>query len=172
MRRGRVLYSTEIIPSDEVHMRLPHGVQSARAAALAARLSAAIGPDATISKSHSRAVVAAACAVPPVTALGIDVEWMAPQRAFAAILANFFPAFPAPVGRDDFYRAWTFMEAHFKAHQRWPREEEVRQVLAEPWREDPWQTANGNHLIQHRLSDFQITVLWRSEVPCEVEYRW
>jgi hypothetical protein len=169
---GVVLYGTDIIPSDELSARQPHPVQSACAATLAARLSASAGSGAMISKSHSRALVAAACAGPPVAKLGIDVEWMAPGRAFTAILRHFVPRLTAPVACDAFYRTWTFLEAHFKAYQHWPDEEELRQVLAEPAHDGQWQTVKGNHLIQRRIhGDFQLTVLWHSDTPCGIEYR-
>jgi hypothetical protein len=167
----RILYGTEAIPCDDVRARLRRRVQSEYAALLAGRLSAAMRSGTMISKSHSRALVAAACAGPPVVALGIDIEWMAPDRAFTAILANFLPTLSAPIACDDFYRAWTFLEAHVKAYQRWPGEEELHQVLAEPAHDNPWQTAGGNHLLQHRIcDDFQLTVLWRSDEPGGIEF--
>jgi hypothetical protein len=171
MGGGEILYGTDVIPSGRLCGRQPRRLQSSFAAALAARLSTSVEPEALISKSHSRALVAAACAGSPVTAIGIDIEWMAPDRAFSAILTNFLPSIAAPVACDVFYRAWTFLEAHYKALQRWPGEDELRQVLAEPTRDAPWQTASGNHLVQHRVhDDFQLTLLWRSDTPCGVRY--
>ncbi len=159
-----VFYATDIIAVADIRTRQPHPVQSQAAAALAARLIDAIGPTAMISKSHSRALVAVAWAMPPVTALGVDIEWMEPDRRFSAILSAFLPAAPDGVDRDTFYRAWTFLEAHFKAYQRWPDEAEIRQVLAAPAGDDVWQTAAGNQLLQRRIcDDFQLTVLWRSD---------
>ncbi|GAA0572688.1 4'-phosphopantetheinyl transferase superfamily protein [Rhizomicrobium electricum] len=171
MLGDRILYGVDVIPADDVRARQAHRVQSPYASALATRLSAAAGSAGMVSKSHSRAMVAAACAVPPVTALGIDIEWMAPDRPFDAILANFLPSFATPVACNGFYRAWTFLEAHFKAYQCWPREKELRQVLAGPARDDSWQTVEGNYLLQHQVGgDFQLTVLWRSDQPCGIKY--
>jgi hypothetical protein len=138
-------------------------VQSKAAAELAERLQSANGPATLISKSHSRALVAVACAVPPVAALGIDIEWMAPDRRFAGILSHFMSDAPAAPDRDCFYRAWTFFEAHFKAYQCWPDDAEIREVLRT--RDEDWQTARGNRLIQRRIcDDFQLTVLWRCDI--------
>jgi hypothetical protein len=170
MRGDNIRYGIDVIPSDDLGKRISRRIQSARATTLAAQLCTDAGSE-LLSKSHSRALVAVACASSPVTALGIDIEWMAPDRPYAAILSHFLPSVPAPIACEAFYRTWTFLEAHFKAYQHWPPAEELQQVIAAPARDGPWQTINGNHLIQHRVAGkFQLTVLWRSDAPCGIKY--
>jgi hypothetical protein len=149
---------------------MPRRRQSEAAAELAVRLSGFAGPPARLSKSHSRAVVAAASADAEVSVLGIDVEWIRPNRPFGAILRSFAPSLATAVDADAFYRAWTFLEAHFKAWQRWPGEAEIEEVLATPPAIAPWQTRAGNQILQQRVAgDFQLTVLWRCPGPCRVQ---
>ena len=167
---GHVLYATATIPSADIHARLPRPLQSEAAVELAARLSGLAGLPTRISKSHSRAVVAAASADAAVVALGIDVEWMQPDRPFDAILRSFVPSLATAVDDDAFYRAWTFLEAHFKAWQHWPGEEEVEEVLATPPSGATWQTRAGNQILQQRVAgDFLLTVVWQCPGPCRVQ---
>jgi hypothetical protein len=167
---GEIFYSTAVIAGDSISARRPHPIQSRTAAALAQQLTAATGPTPLLSKSHSRALLAVAGARPPVTALGIDIEWMAPQRPFALILRGYLPSAPATIEPAAFYRTWTFLEAHYKAHQAWPDADDIRQVLDTAERDVPWRTSSGTYLWQQRILDeFQLTLLWRSETVCEVK---
>jgi hypothetical protein len=167
---GHVLYAIATIPSADIHARLPRKLQSEAAAKLAARLSGLAGLPGRISKSHSRAVVAVASADAEVSGLGIDVEWMRPDRPFDAILRSFAPTLAGAVDADAFYRAWTYLEAHFKAWQRWPGEAEIEEVLVTPPSVAPWQTRAGNQILQQRVAgDFQLTVLWQCRGPCSVQ---
>jgi hypothetical protein len=68
------------------------------------------------SRSHSRGIVAVAAAQPPVTRLGVDVEYTDPARPWADIVAAYAPeTAKAPLGIEDCCRLWTFGEAYFKA---------------------------------------------------------
>ncbi|MBX3479412.1 MAG: hypothetical protein KF842_03360 [Caulobacter sp.] len=84
--------------------------------AAARALQAELDPAATLfSRSHGRGLVAAATARPPVTRLGVDIEWIDPGRRMAEI-AEHFLGVPAPdLTPEQFFRGWTFGEAWFKA---------------------------------------------------------
>lgn len=172
MSTGKILFSTHRLPGREPEARLPHRVQSPAAHALADRLQSELGPAALISKSHSRTLAAAAAAGAPVTALGIDIEWRAPDRPFTAILREFWPDAPEQVGLHNFYRAWTFLEAHFKAHQRWPLPADIKHVLTIAEGTERSQTPSGDQIFQCLLAEnFQVTLLWHCETACDVEER-
>lgn len=167
---GKILYAIGTIPGADLGARQPHALQSQEAARLADALRRRAGPVAQISKSHSRAMVAAACAAPPVTALGIDLEWMAPNRPFAAILRTFWPTAPDHVECHAFYRVWTFLEAYYKAHQRWPEPDDINDVLTAPLSDLIRTTPGGSRILQKRADDnFQMTVLWQADAPCDAE---
>ncbi len=169
MCAGPIHYAVTTILAADIRARQPRHIQSKAAQDLAERLTGGADQVCQVSKSHSRAVITVACAGAAVDGLGIDVEWMAPGRPFAAILKSFTPSLSLAVDREGFYRAWTFLEAHFKASQRLPEQEEILEVLAKTLADDPWQTSRGNYLVQHRVAeDFQLTLLWRSSGPCTV----
>ncbi len=169
MARGEILYGTRLLPGPAIHDRVARTTQSDAASALAEVLRAAAPAPGINSKSHSRALVAAAVASAEVQALGIDVEWMAPGRPFAAIMRSFAPSLPAAIDGEAFYRAWTFLEAYYKAFQRWPDENDIKQVLNKGASEGPWQIATGTQLLQRQVAgSFQLTLVWKCSGLCTI----
>ena len=115
-------YKVRRLPGYEPGQRPPKALESAAARALQAELD----PAATIfSRSHGRGLVAAAVAAPPVTRLGIDVEWIDPRRRMAQIAEHYLGA-AEPVTPGQFFRGWTFGEAWFKAFGQDPAPDLIR----------------------------------------------
>lgn len=169
MARGEIVYATSLLPAPTIHDRVARTIQSEAAESLLATLNVPPFTTSRSSKSHSRALVAAAIANTDVIALGIDVEWISPKRPFMAILRTFAPTLSGVVEQDGFYRAWTFLEAHYKAFQRWPQEDDIKQVLRRMPSDEPWQTSSGTQLLQHRVADlFELTLVWRCPSPCKI----
>ncbi|NBB14687.1 hypothetical protein GVN21_04835 [Caulobacter sp. SLTY] len=106
-----VRYAVRCLPGFEPGQRPPKAVESAACRALQAELDPAAP---LFSRSHGRGLIAAAVARPPVTRLGIDIEWIDPRRRMADIAAHYLgeAAEPTP---EQFFRGWTFGEAWFKA---------------------------------------------------------
>jgi hypothetical protein len=109
---GRAIrHAVRRLPGYSPGQRPPKALESSAARALQAELD----PHAALfSRSHGRGLIAAAVAGPPVTHLGIDVEWIDPRRRMAQIAEQYLhaPATPTP---EQFFRGWTFGEAWFKA---------------------------------------------------------
>jgi phosphopantetheinyl transferase len=94
--------------------RLPHHEQSPAAAALLNALRRETGvAEGPSSKSHSRAVVAAALGEH--RRIGIDVEYCDARRDLAGLSRYLLGADAAALSLSEFYRLWTFHEAYFKA---------------------------------------------------------
>lgn len=108
---GRPRYAVRRLPDYEPGARPPKALESAAARALQAELDPAAP---LFSRSHGRGLVAAAVAAPPITRLGIDVEWIDPRRRMADIAEHYLGAAQA-VTPEQFFRGWTFGEAWFKA---------------------------------------------------------
>ncbi|MDB5470433.1 MAG: hypothetical protein JWR84_1993 [Caulobacter sp.] len=108
---GRPRYAVRRLPDYEPGERPPKALESAAARALQAQLDPAA---ALFSRSHGRGLIAAAVAAPPVTRLGIDVEWIDPRRRMAEIAQHYLGA-PEAITPEQFFRGWTFGEAWFKA---------------------------------------------------------
>ena len=98
---------------DPAARRHPKSAQRLTASAI----HAALGPDWRLaSHSHSRGTVAVCVANPPITCLGVDVEYADPARPWREIAALYLPsAQTADLDASAFCRLWTFGEAHFKA---------------------------------------------------------
>jgi hypothetical protein len=112
--------------------------------------------------SHSRCAVAAAVGDANGLLLGIDIEWMSPDRDFAAIAGFFLDPPPAQIGAVDFYRGWTFFEAYFKAFQRLPPERDLRAVIACSGH-DMQNLSEGAHLLQLNVAgEFQLSLVWHA----------
>ena len=136
--------------------RPPKALESAAARALQAELD----PAATVfSRSHGRGLIAAAVAGPPVTRLGIDVEWIDPRRRMAQIAEHYLGAAEA-VTPEQFFRGWTFGEAWFKAFGRDPEPALIRiaggNTSAEP-------VAVGDAWLLQALPEpgFVLSLVWR-----------
>ncbi len=158
---AKILYAVDILPTDDIRCRFPRSCQSAGASRLLSWLEEGCPRRSATSKSHSRAVVAAATGDAPGLSLGIDVEWMAPDRPFDEI-ARMFLAFPSPrMDAETFYRGWTFVEAYYKAFQHFPDETQVRTVIAHG-SEDGLRLGDGIGVIQFCVaSDFRGCLVWR-----------
>ena len=118
----RPIHAVRRLGGYEPGQRPPKALESAAARALQAELDP-VAP--LFSRSHSRGLVAAVVAGPPVTRLGIDVEWIDPRRRMAQIAEHYLGA-PEPVTPEQFFRGWTFGEAWFKAFGRDPEPDLIR----------------------------------------------
>jgi phosphopantetheinyl transferase len=119
---GRPRYAVRRLPDYAPGARPPKALESAAAGALQAELD----PAATLfSRSHGRGLVAAAVAAPPVTHLGVDIEWIDPRRRMAEIAEHYLGA-AEPVTPEQFFRGWTFGEAWFKAFGHDPAPDLIR----------------------------------------------
>ncbi|MCE3289409.1 MAG: hypothetical protein K0R83_1421 [Caulobacter sp.] len=119
---GRPLFAVRRLPGYDAGQRPPKALESAAARALQAELD----PAATLfSRSHGRGLVAAAVAAPPVTHLGVDIEWIDPRRRMAEIAEHYLGAAQA-VTPEQFFRGWTFGEAWFKAFGHDPAPDLIR----------------------------------------------
>ena len=118
---GKILYTTAILTGVAMAARPARKRQSAAAQHLLENLQRNLTPTAT-SKSHSRAAIAATAGDAEGLMLGIDIEWMAPDRPFGEIMRVAFGTAPSRMGMENFYRCWTFAEAYFKAFGHLPPE--------------------------------------------------
>jgi hypothetical protein len=113
--------------------------------------------------SHSRQAIAAAVGDAEGLCLGIDIEWMCPNRPFAAFAGLFLNPPPARIGAVEFYRGWTFSEAWFKAFQRLPPERDLRAIVTRPARNDVQHLPDGAHVLQLVVAgEFQLSLVWRA----------
>jgi hypothetical protein len=144
-------------------------VQSPAAGALLASLGGDLA--AATSKSHSRAVVAAAIGNTSSIRLGIDVEWMSPDRPFTAIMQAFVPSLLSPLDGDSFYRGWTFLEAYYKAFQQLPCPRDIEKFIAVEAKQTPHQIENGSWVQQQNVFEsFKLCLVWKSSDLCVVEH--
>jgi hypothetical protein len=160
--RTGILYAIDILPADDIRRRVPKSRQSAAASRLVALLEEACGPASATSRSHSRAVVAAVAGAAPDLSLGIDVEWMAPNRPFDEISQMVLPSAERRMDILTFYRGWTFFEAYYKAFQRFPEPAQVDSLIAHNRDDDVVQLSDGTCVTQFRVAgDFRGCVVWR-----------
>lgn len=136
--------------------RPPKALESAAARAIQAELD----PAATVfSRSHGRGLIAAAVAGPPITRLGIDVEWIDPRRRMAQIAEHYLGAAEA-VTPEQFFRGWTFGEAWFKAFGRDPEPALIR-IAGGNTSSEP--VAVGDAWLLQALPEpgFVLSLVWR-----------
>jgi hypothetical protein len=157
-----ILWAVSILPGHDAGARLARGHQSAAAR----RLLEALGDGFAAHKktlSHSRHAIAAAVGDAERLSLGIDIEWMCPDRSFAAIADLFLDSAPAQIGAAEFYRGWTFSEAWFKAFQRPPPERDLRAIVTRPACNDVQHLPEGAELLQLVVAgEFQLSLVWRA----------
>lgn len=122
MTGERPRYAVRRLENYKPGQRPPKALESAAARALQAELNPAAS---LFSRSHGRGLVAAAVAAPPVTRLGIDIEWIDPRRRMAEIAEHYLGA-AEPVTPEQFFRGWTFGEAWFKAYGHDPAPDLIR----------------------------------------------
>jgi phosphopantetheinyl transferase len=171
MVSGRILYATSTIRAAGPGERIPRRQQSEAASGLLCRLGGPqFRPNAT-SKSHSRAIVAAAAGQADQLSLGIDVEWVCENRPFNAILRFLVPSLTSDVDCQGFYRAWTFIEAYYKAFQEQPDPADVAAILTTSPDDKLLEVSGGVWLMQHRVADvFELCLVWKSSGSCAIEY--
>ena len=165
---GRIGYAVTAISGAPLADRVPHRLQSLAAAALLTSL----GGDraSATSKSHSRAAVAAAMGNAASLKLGIDVEWMSPDRPFAAIMHAFAPSLTGPLDRDCFYRGWTFLEAYFKAFQELPNARAIAEIVTADAKPIPLQIGDGVWVRHDNVFEvFKLCLVWKSSELCAIE---
>ncbi|MBX9747440.1 MAG: 4'-phosphopantetheinyl transferase superfamily protein [Hyphomonadaceae bacterium] len=154
---GEPVYGTTIAAGPPYGKRLARAMQSDAAEELCAVLrrdtGIAAGPS---SKSHSRAVVAAALA--RAGHVGIDVEFRAPGRPIDKIAL--FLSGAAVTGEDAGYRVFTFREAYFKAFGDWPEKALLRDVGSRI--EARYSMAGIQVLHEAVYGDFMLTLVWRA----------
>jgi hypothetical protein len=162
MPKARIVYATDILPVNDIRARMPRMQQSAAASRLAARLEEACPAAMARSRSHSRAIIAAAAGSMPGLILGIDVEWMAPNRPFDAITRMLLPSASLQMDMQTFYRGWTFSEAYYKAFGDFPGEALLREAIAAGNDSRAVGLADGTHVLLDRVAeDFRICLVWR-----------
>jgi hypothetical protein len=168
-----IAYATKLICPQRLDTRLPYARQSAAAAELLERLAGWEGPPRAFSKSHSRAAVAAAITPNPHISVGVDIEWMAPERPVAAIARSLMDDdAPVDITVADFYRLWTFYEAHFKATQCAPPRPAMLEFIAARAGDGVRRLGDGTHVVEHRVTeDFQLCLVWRGiQADCVPRY--
>ncbi len=157
-----ILWAVSILPGHDAGARLARGHQSVAAR----RLLEALGDDFAAHKktvSHSRHAIAAAVGNAEGMSLGIDIEWMCPDRPFAAIAGVFLDPAPAQIGAAEFYRGWTFSEAWFKAFQHLPPERDLRAIATRPASNDVQHLPDGVQFLQLVIAgEFQLCLVWRA----------
>lgn len=161
-----ILYSVGILKSEAIADRVPRRIQSQAAADLVATLQQRAPSATTSSKSHSRAVVAAAVGHRDAIALGIDVEWSGTDRRVDAISSYLAWTEIGQITTDSFYRGWTFSEAYFKAFGRKPTKSELAGALTQGQNDRMIRLSDGIAVFQERVfSNFQLTLVWQSATP-------
>lgn len=149
-------YATRRLAGITPGQRPGKALESAAARALQAELD----PAATIfSRSHGRGLVAAAVAGPPVTRLGVDIEWIDPGRRMAEIAEHFLGAPAAGLTPEQFFRGWTFGEAWFKAFGADPSPDLIRIAGAN---QSPEPVAVGEAWLLQTLPEpgFVLSLVW------------
>ncbi len=160
---ARILYAADVLSTDDIHGRVPRSRQSAAARDMLERLAGTEFSPSARSVSHSRAAIAVAVGDAPELVLGIDIEWMAPDRPFGAIARTFLASASEQMSCAEFYRGWTFFEAYYKAFQRFPDAGLVEHVISQAAHVDAYRLADATYVTQHRVADiFQLCLVWRS----------
>jgi hypothetical protein len=135
--------------------------QSHAASLLLARVAEREGPPRIFTKSHSRTAIAVAMGDDHNLLLGIDIEWMAPERPVKSIARSFLGDAAAGITVADFYRFWTFHEAFFKAFQRAPEPALALELIAQEPKDGVQPLRDGTNILQRRVAEsFQLSLVW------------
>jgi hypothetical protein len=95
--------------------------------------------------------------------LGIDIEFMDPERPFAALAGFLVEDAPRDIDAETFYRCWTFAEAYFKAFQRAPSDRAVRTISTLENSGQAVRLDDGTQLLHRRVADrFQLCLVWQA----------
>jgi hypothetical protein len=169
-----VHYAVRLLAGVSLGARIARARQSAAAAELLAdlrrRAHLAAG---RASKAHSRALAAAAVSQGRV---GVDIEYLAPERDICAIARHLMDA-PAP-GPGGAYRVFTFREAYFKALGSMPDRSLLR--LVGDVEAARFEIPGGLAVLHEPVGEvFVLTLVWegggasvRHELPDEAERRF
>lgn len=169
-----VHYAVRLLADTPPGRRIPRARQSAVAADLLKdlrrRTQLAAEP---ASKAHSRALAAAAVAAEG--RVGVDVEYLAPERDICAV-ARYLMDAPAPDAAAA-YRVFTFREAYFKAVGHMPGRPLLRLVADAG--APRFETPDGLAVLHEPVAEvFVLTLVWegggaavRHELPDEPERR-
>lgn len=162
---GTILCATSLLPGQTAGARAPRSRQSEAARTLLHAVGAGV-PISARTTSHSRGAIAVAAGDGEGLSLGIDIEWMRPDRPFASLAEFLLGHVPERLGPEEFYRTWTFYEAYFKAFQRVPPEADLRAVMAQPDGSSVRRLPDNTHLLQFRVAgEFQLTLVWGAAAP-------
>ncbi len=164
MRTRQISYAAATFASPPSGQRIPRAQQAAAANALLMRLRSI--PHTASSKSHSRTLVAAAVGDAEELQLGVDVEWMSPDRPIEEIMRCIVPVLPAGCSREALYFGWTFFEAYYKAFQRPPSDAEIVSLVVSPAGQ-PRRLPSGICVLQQSIEqNFALSLVWRSSQIC------
>jgi hypothetical protein len=167
---GTILCATSLLPGQKIAARTPRRRQSEAARTLLDALGTGFAISAT-TMSHSRAAIAVAAGDGDSLALGIDIEWMRPDRPFQALTEFLLGPVPVPAGPEEFYRVWTFYEAYFKAFQRVPTESDLRTAMDTTNGTVALRLSDDTRLLQFRVAgEFQLSLVWRAPADYTVRY--
>ncbi|HEX4081063.1 MAG TPA: 4'-phosphopantetheinyl transferase superfamily protein [Rhizomicrobium sp.] len=98
--------------------------------------------------------------------LGIDIEWMRPDRPFANLAKFLVRDVSDRLGPAQFYRTWTFYEAYFKALQRVPPEPDLHAVMRQTDSGGVQWLPGDTRLLQFCVAgEFQLSLVWRAPMP-------
>jgi len=159
---GTILYATSFLPAADSSARISGQHQSPAARSLLELLKAGIASSVS-SRSHSRAAMAAAVGDSEILNLGIDIEFMDPERPFAALAGFLVEDAPRDIDAETFYRCWTFAEAYFKAFQRAPSDRAVRTISTLENSGQAVRLDDGTQLLHRRVADrFQLCLVWQA----------
>ena len=155
-----LFFATRTALDAGLYQRRPRESQSAEAEALLRDLRSASGLAAgPSSKSHSRALSAAACA--EAGQVGVDVEWFGAARNMGG-LSRFL--LDTDDGADDalgLLSVWCYREAYFKAFGDFPTLAQRRALFGRPRLWGEAQAAEDCRVLFQRLDgDFLLCALW------------
>ncbi|QLH38018.1 MAG: hypothetical protein HWD60_02125 [Defluviicoccus sp.] len=178
MPERAIYYGTTQILSDVAHRRIRRSEQSIAArhlldvVARKAETSGAAGFQHS-SLAHSRTICA--CAIGIGVRVGIDIEWMSPGRNGRRILELLCGLQLSAVSTTEFYRAWTFSEAYFKATGNTADKSMLHHVIQNPSDDivHVHLDGNGNMLSFVQMNifyDFMLSIIWITQ-DAEVDIR-
>jgi phosphopantetheinyl transferase len=127
------------------------------------------GADWTLwSRSHSRGAIAVASGNPPLTRLGVDIEYTDPKRPWRDIAGAYLPDFRRESNADAPMACclWTFGEAYFKAFGTVPPADILTGVMRTAAPDDePVRFGARRFWYSEALpDDFWLTLVWEEEI--------
>ena len=167
--RIRIVYAVDVDDNHRPDRRVSRAEQSAAAQRLLDRLEGNASPTIVWSKSHSRAGIAVAVGNADGISLGIDLEWVSADRSYRAIARDLLGDDSGDISAADFYRLWTFYEAFFKAFQRTPRRELLREIVTHTAEPSAFRLSDGTRVLQRSTPPgFQLSLVWSDTHDSEI----